>query len=443
MIRSLRFRILAVVAVGLLVATLVGGLLARHNATSLAQDLQDQDLRAMAFGFFSSVTASQGGWVTPEELAEFIPADVDQYFYRLIGPKGAYISGYNFVQVPVPESSAPGVTYFATWTDGSGDTFRGVSIRAFVDSFESPGWVTLQVAQSTRGANALVANQMRTYFWTTGLISLGTLLSATFILATIFRPVRRLTKSVERRSAEDLSPIQQEVPIEVQPLKDRLNSLFRTVRDEQQAQNRLIGNVAHQLRTPLTTIRLRSSLAREAQDPLPHIDVLDREAKRAGEMAARLVALENRAKPAGDTPLDLEALVHKLVDEWREQFSDQNMLLFWEKKAKPVAVNADADMVNEILSNLVDNALKHSAATQVRIVLDGASVRVQDNGMGVPDEQLPQIFERFHRGDNAKASGYGLGLSIVKEYANRIGAEVDASCRPGLSVLLRFRAFHA
>ena len=89
------------------------------------------------------------------------------------------------------------------------------------------------------------------------------------------------------------------------------------------------------------------------------------------------------------------------------------MLLFWEKKAKPVAVKADADMVNEILSNLVDNALKHSAATQVRIVLDGASVRVQDNGMGVSEEQLPQIFERFHRGDNAKASGYGLGLSIT------------------------------
>ena len=176
---------------------------------------------------------------------------------------------------------------------------------------------------------------------------------------------------------------------------------------------------------------------------MPHIDVLDREAKRAGEMAARLVALENRAKPTSDTPVDLEALVDKLVDEWRGQFSDRNMLLFWEKKAKPVAVKADADMVNEILSNLVDNALKHSAATQVRIVLDGASVRVQDNGMGVSEEQLPQIFERFHRGDNAKASGYGLGLSIVQEYVNRIGAELDASCRPGLSVLLRFRAFHA
>lgn len=443
MIRSLRFRILIVVAIGLLLATVVGSVLARQDAATLAQDLQDQNLRAMAFGFFSSVTASQGGWVTPEELAEFIPADVDQYFYRLIGPQGAYISGYNFVQVPLPEDTVPGVTYFATWTDGSGDTFRGVSIRAFVDAVDSSGWVTLQVAQNKRGADALVANQMRSYFWTAGLLSLGTLLSATVVLATIFRPVSRLTQSVERRSAEDLAPIQQEVPIEVQPLKDRLNSLFGMVREEQRAQNRLISNVAHQLRTPLTTIRLRSSLAREAEDPSAHIDVVDREAKRAGELAARLVALESRANPFSDTPVDLQALVGTLVDQWQHQCAEANILISSEVTAEPIAVNANAEMVSEILSNLVDNALKHSGATQVRMVIDGASVRVQDNGTGLPEHQLGRIFERFFRGDNVTDAGHGLGLSIVKEYANRVGASVEATCRPGLSVLLTFRSFHA
>ena len=72
---------------------------------------------------------------------------------------------------------------------------------------------------------------------------------------------------------------------------------------------------------------------------------------------------------------------------------DRNMLLFWEKKAKPVAVKADADMVND-LSNLVDNALKHSAATRCASC-DGASVRVQDNGMGVPRSNCRRFLSGF------------------------------------------------
>ena len=76
MLASLRFRILLAVAIALLSASLIGAILARNSAERLAQNLQDQNLSAMAFGFFSSVTASQGSWVTPEELAGFIPADV-------------------------------------------------------------------------------------------------------------------------------------------------------------------------------------------------------------------------------------------------------------------------------------------------------------------------------------------------------------------------------
>ena len=121
--------------------------------------------------------------------------------------------------MPVEDDAKPGVPYFATWVDGSGETYRGISLRAFLEQPEEPGWVTLQVAQSTRGMERLVGEQMQSYFLTAGLISIGSLLSAVLILSTIFRPLSRLTRSVERRSAEDLSPIQQPVPVEVRPLK--------------------------------------------------------------------------------------------------------------------------------------------------------------------------------------------------------------------------------
>ena len=232
MLASLRFRILLAVAIALLSASLIGAILARNSAERLAQNLQDQNLRAMAFGFFSSVTASRS-WVTPRSLRVH-SGGCGSVLLPTARPRFLY-SGYNFVQVPVEDDAKPGVPYFATWVDGSGETYRGISLRAFLEQPEEPGWVTLQVAQSTRGMQRLVAEQMQSYFLTAGLISIGSLLSAVLILSTIFRPLSRLTWSVERRSSEDLSPIQQPVPVEVRPLKNRLNALLEQVQTEQEA----------------------------------------------------------------------------------------------------------------------------------------------------------------------------------------------------------------
>lgn len=438
MLASLRLRILAVVAVALVAATLIGGLQARSSAQKLAQSLQDQNLRAMAFGFFSSVTASQGSWVTPEELSDFIPADVDQYFYRLLGPKGAYISGYNFVRVPAQEDAEPGVPYFATWTDGSGDTYRGVSIRAFVDNFDVPGWVTLQVAQSTRRSEQLVGEQMRSYYLTAAVISIAALAAAVVILSTIFRPLSRLAQSVERRNAEDLSPIQQNVPVEVRPLKNRLNALFETVSDEQQAKNRLISNVAHQLRTPLTTIRVRSDLALNADNPKPHLEALDREARRAADMASQLVVLESQSEAQTLETLVLADIIGSLVEDWRLPFKTAGVVLDVQIDTSKAQVKGAVGLIEEMLSNLLDNALKHAEASRVEVRVVGRRLVVQDNGKGVLEDDLPRLFERFFSLGEEANRGHGLGLAIVEEFATRMGARVGLKSADGLAVTIDF-----
>ncbi|MGB1156174.1 MAG: sensor histidine kinase [Alphaproteobacteria bacterium] len=441
MIASLRLRILVVVAIALLLATLIGGFQARQSAQELAQNLQDQNLRAMAFGFFSSVTASQGSWVTPEELSDFIPPDVDQYFYRLIGPKGSYISGYNFVQVPVPDNVESGVAYFATWTDASGATYRGVSISAFVDQFEAPGWVTLQVAQSTRGAQGLVAEQMQSYFLTAALICIGALISAVIILSTIFRPLSLLTQSVARRSPEDLSSIQQPVPVEVRPLKERLNSLFELVRNEQDAKDRLISNVAHQLRTPLTTIRVRTDLALNANDPQVHLEALDREAERAGVLASQLMSLESDGGAVELVELDLAALLSSLLEDWSMTFVKAGVKLKFEvaEGAEGGMIIGSSLLIEEVLSNLLDNTLQHANAKSVTVAVNGSVMEVWDDGTGVDERSLGWVFERFYKASEGAEAGYGLGLSIVREFATRMGAKVRAENRNGLWVAVAFR----
>ena len=99
----------------------------------------------------------------------------------------------------------------------------------------------------------------------------------------------------------------------------------------------------------------------------------------------------------------------------------------------------NAALIEEVLSNLLDNALAHADATTVTVTVDASGFTVADNGKGVGEAELNQIFERFYSGDRAQGGGHGLGLSIVREFANRMQAEASAWVAEGLHLSLRFK----
>lgn len=430
---SLRGQILLIVAVVLGVAAVSGWFLTRTETRRLAQDVQDSNLRAMAFGFLNSAAATDGSWITPEELSDFVPADVDQYFYRLIGPNGSFISGYNFVRVPVPSGNDNSRPVLATWQTASGEEFRGISIRAFSDDGDQTGWVTLQVAQNTRGVGRIVSDQMRSYALTLFIYSTGIFAAFLLLLSLVLRPVRQLSESLARRSAQDLTSVRQDVPSEMRGLKQRINDLFAQVREEQQAKDRLIGNAAHQLRTPLTTIRLRTELARTADDPALHLDEIERETDRAAGMARQLVKLERRpAGRAGERlvpAFDLIPVTRAVLEDWRPVLAAAGITCNYALRSEEIRISGDMALYTEILSNLIDNCLKHSGGTQITVTAEmrndgSARVTVSDNGTGVPAGELQLITERFYRGQTTTADGHGLGLSIAEQYADSLGAQL-------------------
>ncbi|MGB0785123.1 MAG: sensor histidine kinase [Alphaproteobacteria bacterium] len=424
MFRSLKFRLLIVFALVLVFTAAAAWALVRVQAQRLASNLQDENLAAMAFGFFSSVTASAGSWVTPEEVESFFPRDLDQYYYRLIGPQGAYISGYNFVQVPVPEDAKSGIPYFADFMDNSGEKFRGISLILYLDQPDYPGWVTLQVAQSTRGQLRLIDEQMRAFRLAAIGIILIALAAAILLLLVAFRPLQQLTRSVAQRGRHDLSPIRQVVPGEVQPLKDRLNGLFTDVQEAQLAKDRVIGNAAHQLRTPLTAIRLNANLAATQPEPASYIDQIDKEAENAAQLTESLLKLEHVTDLSQGENTDSSEICQAVYQDWeptlRRNGIEPEFQTLGSRK-----IQSSSALLAEVLNNLFDNVIKHSQANRMRLVCSQDSIEFSDNGVGVEKDELEFVGERFFKGKLGSKQGHGLGMAIAKEFSARFGASLE------------------
>jgi signal transduction histidine kinase len=209
-----------------------------------------------------------------------------------------------------------------------------------------------------------------------------------------------------------------------------------------------VANVSHELKTPLTTIRLYAELLEQGR-------VRD-EAQRAGflrtigaetQRLARLVnnvldfsKLEQGKKVFARAPLDLRAELAALLDTHAPRVAEAGLRLERELPAGPLNVSTDRDAVAQIVLNLLENACKYAAAGgEVTVALSGsedggAVVRVLDRGPGVPPEHADKIFEQFHRADaalTAEQGGAGLGLSIARQLARGLGGDLRHEPRAG------------
>ena len=186
-------------------------------------------------------------------------------------------------------------------------------------------------------------------------------------------------------------------------------------------------------------IRLRSDLALNAEDPSDHLTALDREARRAGTLASQLVHLESALEVEDLEPVELMGLLQGLVEDWHAPCRQAEVTLSFVALVESAPILGNASLIEEVLSNLLDNALAHADATTVTVTVDALGFTVADNGKGVGEAELTQIFERFYSGDSAQGVGHGLGLSIVREFANRMQAEARAWVAEGLHLSLRFK----
>jgi two-component system sensor histidine kinase TctE len=245
-------------------------------------------------------------------------------------------------------------------------------------------------------------------------------------------PLARLRHEVETRAPGDLTPLKLDLaPIELRSLAEALNDLLASVRHHIGAQQRFLADAAHQLRTPLAGLKSQTKLALDAAtDPTQQarLQLVYQSASRSAHLVAQLLTLA-RAEPGASAALDCKEFdLARLAQELIAQLVPRALrtgidLGLDAAEASPVLVHANAPLLREALTNLIDNAI-HYAGSGAEITLrvrqeDGhAVVMVDDNGPGIAPADRERVFERFVRA-TYEGDGCGLGLAIVKEIVER------------------------
>jgi signal transduction histidine kinase len=271
------------------------------------------------------------------------------------------------------------------------------------------------------------------------------------------RPLRRVADGVRRREGELLSAIPvRGLPDEVRALVRALNTLLKRLRESQEAQRALVSDAAHELRSPLTALKLQLELLKRApgdEERASAMNALGGGIERAARLVEQLLTLA-RSEPGAPTlshePLDLSELVRQAVVD-TVPFAMSRGTEFELLADTPVIVNGDRTALGVLVRNLADNAVRYSprgGRVELRVSNDdrGALLRVDDAGPGIPEADRERVFDRFYRRNAADAGteepGTGLGLAIVRGVASRHGATVTLGKSPlgGLRAEVRFPA---
>lgn len=273
------------------------------------------------------------------------------------------------------------------------------------------------------------------------------------------KPLLALKEAVERRSPRDLSAIDASAsPEEVRPLVDSLNRLFGLVNAQAESQRRFVADAAHQLRTPLAGLQAQveawaqAASAPRAQGtlalPTEQVHKLRNATRRTSQLANQLLALSRAdARAMHSQPqqrVDLKALCEDSLQAHLDAATARHIDLGLD--ADRVLVMGHEWLLRELLSNLVDNAVKYShegGAVTIRCGRRGEHpfLEVEDDGPGVAAQELPRILERFYRVQGTQGEGTGLGLAIAEEIArvhhSHLQLQAGAGGR-GLKVTLPF-----
>ena len=241
-------------------------------------------------------------------------------------------------------------------------------------------------------------------------------------------------------------------------MADRLAGTLRMLEADRDRLREFVADVSHELRTPIAALKMYAELQRDG-----HVDETTRAEflERSTEQIARLEWLSTNLLDlsridAGIFPLDmrdgdLRDPVQAVVQAMSEAAVARGIQLESFAPADAVSLRFDRERIVQLLTNLVGNALKFTprgGAVSVRLVDDdgAATIEVRDSGPGIPEDELPRIFERFYRGTNtgeARASGSGLGLAIVRSIVEMHGGEIEVASVVGEGTLFRIRLARA
>jgi two-component system sensor histidine kinase TctE len=441
---ALRHRLLAAMAASLLVAALALGIAGSWLITDVVRRTNDRVL-AGALGTIAETVAVERGKVTldlpPAAFGMLENAERDNVYYR-IAQGDALLTGY--ADLPAPD--------LAGWPADNvrfrDAIYRGAPIR-IAETLRRlprvPEPVLVQVAETVEARAALRRRLML------GLLTAEAVLMAAALAALLpalgwgLRPLGRLRRAMESRmgrGAPDLSPLETgPLPVELRPLADAFNGLLAQLDSATAGVRRFTADASHQMRTPLTVLKLQVTLAKRgdaaASEALAEIEQAVNRLERLLTQLLSLARAEEEGRPTTPEPVDLREVATAVLARRATLAIDAGIDIRLEGTEEALPVRGQRTLVAEMLGNLVDNAIRYNrAGGHVAVLLsrDAGTARlvVEDDGPGIPAADHERVFERFVRLDPKPGrEGSGLGLAIVRSIATRHGALLTLGERPG------------
>ncbi len=299
------------------------------------------------------------------------------------------------------------------------------------------------------GSQANLLNRLSRSAIISGLIAGGLSLVLAFLLAFgLNKPVQELTQASQELAAGDLS---RRVPVrgddELALLGSSFNQMAASLQKAEASRRAMTADIAHELRTPLAVQRAHLEAIQDGVYPLtvenltPIVDQ-NHLLTRLVEDLRTLALAETGQLTLERKPTDLPALAQRVVEQFTPQAVARQVALSFERVGslnEELILSLDPTRVEQILGNLLTNALRHTpAGGHVSLTLhqDARQVRLEvlDSGSGIPEEALPHIFERFYRADRSRSrsdGGSGLGLSIARQLAQAHSSTLTAENAAG------------
>ncbi|ULL14865.1 HAMP domain-containing protein [Paenibacillus sp. H1-7] len=291
----------------------------------------------------------------------------------------------------------------------------------------------LQVTNGVR-LSFFVAIGLIFSFWISGVLTL---------------PLKKLISAIERVSQGDLNV---KVPVnskdEYGKVAQTFNDMTLRLREAEDARRRLVADVAHELRTPLSIMQLKLENAQQTGRYVPPEMLLrlHDEVIRLGLLVEDLhvLSLVEAGRLALDCkPLDLSARLEQVVDDVKMEAEENGLEMRFYSNTRPVTVMADARRITQVFINLLTNAIRYTPeGGMISVVIEDkvldrnavySCVSVIDTGIGIPDEELAHLFDRFYRVEKARSrhtGGTGLGLSIAHHFVRAHGGFIRVMSEP-------------
>lgn len=434
---SLRRRLLVSVMAAILIGAVFQGASAYRSALAQADTLFDYHLQQMA-------NSLRGGPALPGLQMDSVPGEDAGYVIQIWSADGTHV--FQSSRVVLPPRAVLGFTDV---------THKGTRYRVF--SVQTP-LQTIQIAQNMDDRLSRARTLAARALLPMAIVAPLLMLVLWWLINRSLAPLERTRQQVAARAADDLTALPEAgLPEEVQPLVQEINLLFGRLHDSFDAQRAFVANAAHELRSPLTALKLQAQSLARTSDPQAQqqaVTRLNQGVDRAIALMQQLLVLarQESAHPSTGTRrrIDLLALSEPIVRELQPLAQARSITLTLHGSA-PGWVEGDADGLSILLRNLLENAIKYTPdkgrVTLTVQMLDGRPVwTVEDSGPGIPDAQRERMFERFVRGEHPQATGSGLGLSIARAIALRHGARLtlgQSQDLGGLSAQVVFPALPA